>query len=433
MNRDSVGAFGCPIEGITPNIDRLADQGVAYDRAHVTIAICMPTPAVWMTGRYPHRSGALGFDRINPDVPSLPERLHEAGYHTALFAKEIHVVPSRHAAFDQITKQSDLQHGRSIGGYREATKKAIKDAKDANKPFFIMANTADPHRPFAGSKGDPYGKVPYPREFAPRDVPVPGFLPDIPPIRKELATYFQSVQRADAVVGGILDELEKSGEANNTLVLFMSDHGMPLPYAKTNCYYASTVTPWIVRWPGITKAGTRDATHFFSGIDVAPTLLEAAGLPSLEGCDGRSIVPLLKGESDPTRNHVFTMMNTTSAKKPFPMRALNDGDFLYIWNGWADGKTEFRNESQSGLTFKAMVNADNPKIRERAKFYSYRCPEELYDLRKDPDCLQNLIAKPNDQWTPRAGAMAVAMWHWMKKTEDPQRALFTRQVQPPLD
>lgn len=433
MNRDSVGVYGCRIENITPNIDRLAGQGLTFERGHVTIAICMPTRAVWMTGRYPHRSGALGFDRINPDVPSLPEALQKGGYHTALLAKEIHVVPSRHAAFDQITRQDDLGGGRSIEGYREATQRAIKGAKEAGKPFFIMANTADPHRPFAGERGDPYKQIPYSRKFTPEEVPVPGFLPDLPLIRQELVTYFQSVHRADDVVGGILDELEKSGEADNTVVLFMSDHGMPLPFAKTNCYYASTVTPWIIRWPGKVQAGKRDAVNFVSGIDVAPTLLDAAGLPPLVGCDGRSILPLLSGKSDSTRNHVFTMMNSTFTKTPYPMRALNDGGYLYIWNGWADGKTAFRNESQSGLSFKAMLNSEDLAARQRAEFYSHRCPEELYDLLKDSDCLNNLIAAPNDKWSPRAGAMAVAMWHWMKKTDDPQWQSFTEQVRPALD
>ena len=129
-------------------------------------------------------------------------------------------------------------------------------------------------------------KIPFPRKIDPKQVPVPGFLPDLPEIRTELATYFQSVARADQVVGAVLDELEKSGQADNTLVLFLSDHGMPLPYAKTNCYLASNITPFILRWPGHIKPGVTDEKNFVSTIDVAPTFLAAAGVENLEGANG---------------------------------------------------------------------------------------------------------------------------------------------------
>ena len=102
MHWDSVGAFGCKVEGITPNMDGLAAEGMTFQRAHVTIAVCQPTRAVWMTGRYPHRNGALGFDPISKKVPSLPEALKKGGYHNGILGKEIHVVPTRHNAFDTI-------------------------------------------------------------------------------------------------------------------------------------------------------------------------------------------------------------------------------------------------------------------------------------------------------------------------------------------
>ena len=433
MSRDSVGSFGSPIPGITPHIDRLAGEGLSFDQAFVTIAICQPTRAVWMTGRYPHRSGALGFDPIDKDVPALPEALQAGGYHTTLLGKDHHVLPSRHAAFDIIRQQKELGQGRSPEHYAREVKAAIAAAEKADKPFFIMANAHDPHRPFAGSPSDRYHSQPFPKAFEPKDIPVPGFLPDLPDIRKELATYYQSVHRADQVVGAILGSLEAAGHTEDTLVIFMSDHGMPLPYAKTNCYLASTATPWIVRWPGVVKPGTRDSKHMISGIDLAPTLLDAAGLPELPGADGRSTVPLMKGKAQDGRGRVFTMINRTNGKREYPMRALNDGRFLYIWNGWADGETVFKNESQAGLTFKAMKNAGDAAIQGRARYFQYRCTEELYDLSEDPDCLKNLIEKPNDQWSPRTSAMTKALWHWMKATEDPQIRRFQSQVELALD
>jgi len=435
MNRDSVGAYGCPIKDITPNIDKLAAEGTTFDRGFVTIAICQPTRAVWMTGRYPHRSGALGFDQIKPDVPSLPEALAKGGYYNALIGKALHIIPSRHGAFDFICDQGELGQGRSPAAYAEAIRTAIVGAKKDGKPFFIMASAHDPHRPFADSKGDFKNLAPVTRTITPEEVVVPGFLPDLPDIRKELSQYFTSVYRADEVVGALLAEVDKAGLRDNTLVVFMSDHGMPLPFAKTNCYPASNLTPWIVRWPGHAKPGSRDAKHFVSGIDLAPSLLDAAGLPNLDAADGFSLLPILAGKDQPERDKVFTSINTIWADKPYHMRAVNDGDFLYIWNGWSDGTYEFKNESMNGLTFKAMEEAakSDPAIAARVEFLVHRVTEELYDIRKDPDCLHNLIAKPNGEFSGRGGAMAKTLWHQMKQTEDPMLKKFQDQVELALD
>jgi len=431
MNRDSVGAYGCTIKGITPNIDKLAAQGTAFDRGFVNIAICQPSRSVWMTGRYPHRSGSIGFNDINPDVPSLPEALKKGGYYNALFGKEIHVIPSRHAAFDLIRTEGELGQGRDPAAYATSIREAISAAKTAGKPFFIIANAHDPHRPFSGSATDYKGLPPVTRRITPEEVVVPGFLPDLPDIRTELADYFTSCHRADDVVGAIIAEIEKAGLTETTLVIFLSDHGMPLPFAKTNCYPASNATPWIVRWPGRAKPGTRDEKHFVSGIDIAPTFLAAAGLGNLPGADGSSILPILDGKEQPERNMVFTSINAPYSRKPFPMRAINNGEYLYIWNGWADGKTVFKNESMSGLTYKAMQAAakTDPAIAARVELYERRVREELYDIRTDPSCLHNLISEAGG----RTSAITKALWHQMKATKDPQLENFQSQVELALD
>ena len=140
MNWDSVGAFGCRVPNITPHIDRLAQQGLRFEQAHVTIAICQPTRAVWMTGRYPHRSGALGFDPIRPGVPTLLERLHQAGYFTGILAKVNHVVPTRRAAWDVIVPANRLKSGRDPELYYQQSRAFFEQSKRARKPFFLMAN-----------------------------------------------------------------------------------------------------------------------------------------------------------------------------------------------------------------------------------------------------------------------------------------------------
>jgi N-sulfoglucosamine sulfohydrolase len=441
MSCDSTGVFGCPLPGITPNIDRLAAEGLRFEHGHVTVAICQPCRAVWMTGRYPHNSGALGFDRINPGVPTLPEALKEAGYHTGLMAKHGHVIPSRAAAFNEIVPAKELRNGRSPELFGKRAAAFFAAAKKAGKPFFLMANSQDPHRPFVGSKqesnakkrdkknkshqyggGFPETKI----AFDPAKVPLPGFLPDLPDIRQELSEYFTSVKRADAITGAVLKALDDAGMRDNTLVMFLSDHGMPLPYAKTNCWHHSTRTPWIVRWPGTITEGAHDKEHVIGGVDLAPTVLDALGLPALEGEDGRSFLPLLKGEKQDGRDIAFAHINTIASKRAYTMRAAITRDFRYIWNGWHDGKTGFRNESLSGLTWKAMTSAakTNTGIAARVEFYSKRVPEELYQTARDPDALQNLITEPAQK--ERIANLKEQLRRHMHNSKDPQLIKFTR-------
>lgn len=141
----------------------------------------------------------------------------------------------------------------------------------------------------------------------------------------------------------------------------------------------------------------------------------------------------MEGSEQAGRNRVFTFHQRPYSRKHLPMRAVNDGDFLYIWNGWSDGETQFRNESMSGLTFKAMKNSDDPKVRLRANFYLHRTQEELYDLRKDPDCLENLLAERRSDQSSRVSAMTKALWHWMREVNDPDLKLFQDQVELALD
>ena len=309
MNWDSLGVNGCKVAGISPNIDHLASQGLLFNHAHVTIAVCMPTRAVWMTGRYPHRSGALGFQKINPGVPTLLEALKKAGYHTGILAKVPHVVPSRGKNWDLVLQARELGVGRDPVLFAEHSGKFFAAAKAAGKPFFLMANSQSPHRPFANSKQGTARKKANPKKknkvanfpvvknpYKPGDIPVPGFLPPLDKIKTEMAQYYTSVRRADRITGAVLKELDKAGLAGNTLVMFLSDHGMPLPFAKTNCYYHSTRTPWIVRLPGVTKPGSVDRRNMVSGIDLTPTVLDLLGLPPLEGMDGRWFRPLLSGK-----------------------------------------------------------------------------------------------------------------------------------------
>lgn len=427
MNWDSVGAFGCKLPGITPNIDRLASQGMRFLHAHVTVAVCQPSRSVWMTGRYPHRNGAEGFGPVRSDVATLQEQLRAAGYLNGIMAKNAHLAPREKFCWDFYVTPEELGDGRSPSLYYARAREFFQRAARERRPFFLMANAQDPHRPFAGSEQERkrYGKhLDFSRRFKPSEVPVPAFLPDISAVREEVAQYYASVYRADETTGEVLRALAESGMEQNTLVMFLSDNGMAFPYAKTNCYPQSTRTPWIVRWPGKVKAGSVETKHFISGIDFMPTMLEALNLPDVRGIDGRSFLALLRGEQQPERHQVVTVFHETSARQRYEMRCVQDSKFAYIFNAWSDGKRIFRNESQSGLSFAAMQQAakTDARIAERVRFFLYRTPEELYHLEQDPCCLHNLIA--DSSYKEPLSRMRARLLGWMRQTADPLLSRF---------
>lgn len=404
MNYNSPGVTGCSMAEITPHIDRLAGEGIRFVQSHVTIAVCQPSRSVLMTGRYPHRNGALGFDPIRADVPTLQEQLRQADYLQGIIGKTSHLSPVPKMCWDYFVRTYTPEHawGRSPQAYYHYAKNFFARAKASGKPFFLMANSHDPHRPFAGSQQELEvfgGALAFSRRYAPEEIGVPGFLPDLPEVRREVAEYYTSVHRADESVGQILRALEEAGAADDTLVMFLSDNGMAFPFAKTNCYLNSTRTPWIVRWPGRIAAGRVDEEQLISGIDFMPTILEAVGLPPVEGMDGRSFLPLLLEQTWEPNPDVFTVFNITAARKHFPMRCIQTTRFGYIYNAWADGTTRFQNESMSGLTYLAMKSAaaTDASVADRVRLFDYRVREEFYDFANDPEGLDNLLDEPEYQ------------------------------------
>lgn len=431
MNWDAVGALGCLTAGTTPNIDRLAAEGLRFRYGHVTIAVCQPSRSALMTGRYPHRSGGEGFYHLRYEgVPILPTILRDVGYGVGILGKVTHSTPYQAFQWNMARDQSHLGQGRNPEVYYQYAKNFVQDAVDGGRPFFLMANSHDPHRPFYGNdKPEWYGEldppaVPPSRTFAPEEVIVPGFLPDIPDVRLEIAEYYNSVRRCDDTVGRLLDVLDEAGVAENTLVMFLSDNGMAFPFAKTNCYLNSTRTPWVVRWPAVVQAGRVDAKHFISGIDYLPTVLDAIGVDLPDGVNGQSLLPVLQGEAQTGCEQVFTQFHQTSARRNYPMRCVQNAQFGYIFNPWSDGERAFRNESQNGRSWQAMeaAAASDSELAARNHLFTYRVLEEFYDFANDPNALNNLIDDPN--YADEIESLRNALEAWMAETDDPALNAF---------
>ncbi len=426
MDYRSVGSFGCGVPAITQNIDGLAAEGILFARAHVNIAVCQPSRQTLMTGRYPHRFGALGFQPIHASIPTLAESLHQAGYINGILGKTRHLQPTSKFHWSLSVPEEDLGHGRDPAKYGTYAAQFFQQAGAAGRPFFLMANSHDPHRPFAGSQSEEsaFKRRDYPlnQRYTERDIELPGFLPDLPNIRKELAQYFSSVHRADETTGAVLQALDAAGLRDDTLVVFLSDHGMSFPFAKSNCYLSSTRTPLILRYPRSIAAGRTDTTHFVSSIDFMPTVLEMLGLPAVPGVDGQSFLPLLQGQDQPGRDRIFAQYHETSSGRHYPMRCIQEARYSYIWNAWSDGTTKYESEAMSGLTWKAMKAAakHDPVVRKRVELYSKRVPEELYDTASDPFALQNLVATERGE----LARLRQELLTYMEQTSDPLAAQF---------
>jgi N-sulfoglucosamine sulfohydrolase len=259
---------------------------------------------------------------------------------------------------------------------------------------------------------------------------VPGFLPDDPAIREELARYYSSVRRGDDCVGATLRALSESGENDRTVIVFLSDHGMPLPFAKTQLYYHSTRSPWIVRWPGVTKPGSIDERHMVSGVDLLPTLLDIAGLAHPSGLDGSSFAPLLRGQLQEGRDMVITEYNENAGGNRHPMRSIITREFGYIFSPWSNGSRVMATATTGTATYRRMkeLAKGDSQVAARLKLFENRVPEELYRYSTDRDALTNLIDRPEHR--NERERLTAALEAWMVKTGDPMLEVFRNRQDP---
>lgn len=429
MDYNSIGVNGCTVEEISPNIDRLASEGIRFTNAHVTVAVCEPSRGVIGTGQYPNNSGIVGFYPAEGDIPTLAEELKSSkNYFNGIMGKVKHSTPKEVEKYvwDFNKDSNELASGRSPRLYKENFKKFIQQAKSQDRPFFMMANSNDPHRPFFVDTPnyERNGRQRPSRIYKPEEIVVPGFLHDLPKVREELAAYFSSVKRCDDTVGALLEALEEEGIKENTIVVFLSDNGMAFPFAKSNVYYQSTRTPFIVRWAGEIKAGKVEDKQMVSMVDLMPTLLDAVGVDVPEECDGRSFLSILKGKKQNNRDLVFTHYNESSATKCFPMRAVQSEDYLYIFNPWAVGGRQYKTSSVNGKSFEAMKEAGvtDTEIQERVDFCLNRTVLEFYDLKEDPNGLNNLAG--NADFAKKQENLEGEMLRLMKEINDPLLPLF---------
>jgi N-sulfoglucosamine sulfohydrolase len=273
---------------------------------------------------------------------------------------------------------------------------AFLDKKPADKPFFLWANFSDPHHPWSASaelRPDP------------ASLKLPAHWPDLPGMRQQLADYCAEVNRLDRTVSGVLDVLRERGLLDNTLIIFTGDNGAALPHGKGSLYDPGVNVPLIIRWPGAVKAAT-ESHGLISGEDIAPTVLEAAGVTPHPRVSGVSFLPLLKGEPYAGRNHVFfergphgrAPVSIDMSSSGYDLsRAVRSDRYKFIYNctPWIPYAPV---DSAGGAAWQQIKSArdagelSNPVIA--TYFTSPRPVYELYDMEEDPSELNNLSGRP---------------------------------------
>ncbi len=254
MAWDDCGAYGHPTIK-TPNIDRLAGEGMRFDQAFLTISSCSPSRASIITGRYPHRTDAEELHWPLPgEQTTFVERLKSAGYWTAAAGKwhlgdevrdRFSLIREADTSGFQLPTGPDAEQGRFVERVEGDARSGCTDwvpvmqARPMDKPFFLWLAALDPHRPYDESLGGEF--------YQASDVRVPPYHPDVPEVRHDYMAYYAEITRLDRFVGEVLTELQRQGVADNTFVLFISDNGRPFPRDKTTLYDSGIKTPWIVR------------------------------------------------------------------------------------------------------------------------------------------------------------------------------------------
>lgn len=377
----------------TPNIDRLASGGLRFTNAFLTASSCSPSRASMITGRYPHNNGKAAELHlpIASHLPWFPERLREAGYYTALVGKNHMKRGKADAGSEPPRKVFDLIDNGQLKDNHGAEGKWVEAVKNRpqDRPFFFWFAAIDAHR---GWDADQEWKPEYGPMHQPNAVVLPPYLVDDLDTRKDLASYYNEVTRFDYYIGQVVLALEEEGQLDNTVILILADNGRPFPRAKTRLHDSGMKTALLVHWPrGITQRG-ETASGLVSAIDIAPTLLEIAGVPSPETFQGLSFLPILKNPSHQIRRYVFSEHNWhdyeahgRAVRDQFGHLFIVNSRNQFAWQGPADSVRSPSHQSLLRLAGQAsgITPAQNDVLMApRPQF-------ELFDTLSDPWQIDN--------------------------------------------
>ncbi|WP_147676349.1 sulfatase family protein [Algibacter pacificus] len=420
---------------LTPNVDGLVKKGMLFTNSFAVVSSCSPSRSSIMTGMYPHANGhwrntitphlneqdsAFGRQSKTVDkvgiheyIKTLPELLQKHGYFTGITQK-FHMSPPWKFPYSERNPVSN-----NPDEFKKVISQYITNA--GNKPFFIQANIAPPHRNFNHHMDEFSEFLPNPKT-----IEVPKYLADTPLMREDLAKYYGSVQLADACVGSIISVLKERNLLEHTIIIFTADQGEPYHRAKASPYYAGLHVPFVASGPGIVKNKISNA--LISHIDIMPTLLDYAKISIPESVQGYSLKPIFTGKQKKIaiRKYIFGEHNSHGPIRAehYPSRVVFDGRFYYIKNLIHEKSYKLPadlmvKKGWGNQSYQATLDAKKShpvQYHLLKQLESGRPKEELYDVNTDSGQIHNLMDNP--KFKGKLQELRTALNNWRIETDD---------------
>ncbi len=391
----------------TPHLMKLAEEGMKFTRCFQAAPMCSPTRHCLYTGLYPVKSGAYPNHTMAYDwVKSIATYLQGAGYTTHLSGKT-HIQPESVFPFEYSKLKGEGNPDPAVFA------RVLETSSETGQPFLFIAASSEPHTPW--DKGDPSA-------YPPAALKLPPVLVDSPDTREDFSKYLAEITYFDGQVGGLVNLLDQSPHRDNTLVIVLSEQGNSFPFAKWTCYDAGLASACIARWPDQVKPATISEA-LVEYVDVTPTFLDAAGVPPPDILDGRSFLPVLRGETATHKIHVFGLQTTrgiVNGSDHYGIRSVRDDRYRYIRN--LTPNAVFQNAATSTATFRTwqQMAAGDEHARRLVHDYQHRPAEELYDCETDPWNRTNLIA--DESLAAVRDELRTRLDAWMKQQGDEGQA-----------
>lgn len=397
----------------TPHLDALAASGTRFTHGFASVASCSPSRATMFTGLPTHMSGQYGLAHATHNahtfrnVQSLPKLLKASGYRSGIIGK-LHVQPKEVYPWDV-----EVPGGRDAPLMAQQARKFIEETGD--KPFFLVMGYTDPHRAAKGFGNDrPVPNTPHVRYDA-QSVALPYHLPDSPDARADLADYYTSVTRLDHGIGLMTKLLTDLKRDEDTLVIFLSDNGIPFPGAKTTLYDAGLNLPLIVKAPGRQPGVCHGMA---SWTDLAPTILDWAGVKQPAAMLGRSLLPIQEQENPKGWDVVYASHQFHEITMYYPMRIVRTRTHKYILNLAHELPFPTAQDLFESPTWQGVLKRGDKMLGQRSvEQFVHRPREELYNMANDPNELKNLAGDPKHNET--LADLRARLKKWQEQTKDP--------------
>ena len=410
----------------TPHLDRFAEEGILFDRAFVPQSGCSQSRASFLTGLYPHQHGQIGlatwgFRMYRKQTPNLPRSLKAAGYRTGLIGK-LHINPASAFPFDMHEITSANFQRKGLSDYARHAKTFIGAGPE---PFFLSVNYPDAHRPWI-AQVDRLPENPQTKD----DVHAMDYMGlDSPELRELAADHYNCMSRLDSLVGDLLEILKRSGKADNTIVIYIGDHGADMLRGKRTCYEGGLRIPMLMRWPGHIVPQVRQ--ELVSTLDLMPTLIKAAGAETIEGLPGTPLQPLFRAGPTEWRTHFCAEYHTHSAAPNFfPQRCIRSERYKLIESLFPDtvhpdydltieklNASYTEQDLEGNLDLDAVIAGSRPEVAAAYELMRRPPRYQLYDLQTDPYEFRNLANDSNH--AEILTDLQKRLRQWRRNTNDP--------------